>query len=180
MQEPPWITQSSIQSKELLTCCCQPSGLPLLVVLCGFIKWSYLAEWPNLKLTLSILMFLPQLQSIICHRLLDTFFRKWIVSKWTCKTWQFCFNMLFNKGMEWLSSHFYKMRNIVKRHNFANTRDLFAFVPDFFRMICNSIYCRISRFDLTLRKNQFEGKNAKFTFHAFQLKPLVMHTQTTT
>ena len=44
----------------------------------------------------------------------------------------------------------------------------------------NFIYNRISRFDLTLRKNQFEGKNAKFTFHAFQLKPLVMHTQIAT
>ena len=76
--------------------------------------------------------------------------------------------------------HFYKMCTwfLVKRHNFANTQDLFAFVQDFF-WFDNFIYNRISRFDLTLRKNQFESKNAKFIFHAFQLKPLVMHTQIT-
>ena len=152
---------------------------PLLVVLCGFIKWSYLAEWPNLKLTLSILMFLPQLQSIICHRLLDTFFRKQIVRNGHARL-EHSVNMIFHKGgMEWLSSHFCKMRNFREKAQFCKHQRLVCICTSFFSYD-NFIYYRISRFDLTLHKNQFESKNAKFTFHAFQLKPLVMHTQTTT
>ena len=137
-QNPPWITQSFTQSKELLTCWCQPSGLPLLVVLCGFIKWSYLAEWPNLKLTLSILMFLPQLQSIICHRLLDTFLGNRLFEM-DMQDLNILLTWFFTKE-EWNGwAHISARCTIfVKRHNFANTRDLFAFVPFFFRVITSS------------------------------------------